>query len=105
VIGAEATRELIAHYGGRQIALPVKASDSLVGLLGGSIAARLCDEFGGIQVYVPTEAKLQREERNRKIVEARRRGASYPELAREFNVTVRTVFYVIAAADLAASAA
>ena len=98
VVGADAAKALMARYGGQEVTLPSRQpSEPLRELIGSVAARRLVGEFGGLKLYIPTNARPEREERNRKIVEARRRGLLIADIAREFGLTERTVFYVLAA--------
>jgi Mor family transcriptional regulator len=54
----------------------------------------LCERFGGDNIYIMKHAELLRPSRNREIVE-RFDGYNYEELAREYGLTVRTIYALV----------
>lgn len=94
VIGPEAAAVLMEKVGGESFVIQVKPTDAMIEMIGAELGRKLCDEFRGLKVYVPKAARLDREDRNVRILEALARGASYEDAAKANGVTVRTVQYI-----------
>ena len=94
LIGEEGTAKLVAQYGGcARLYIPVRFTHDhpLCLLLGQEIMQRLADEFGGLSVEIPRACALQIAERNKLILSDKKAGMSQSELARKYQLTVRTI--------------
>jgi Mor family transcriptional regulator len=98
MIGEAAAAKVIAQFGGGQplyIPVKLKAEHPLCQLLGGEVAQRLADEFGGLTVEIPRGAAQQIELRNSQILVDRAAGLTQNEIARKYQLTTRTIRKVV----------
>lgn len=94
LIGADATGILVAHYGGgAPLYIPhkVKSSHPVSLLLGQEVAQQLADEFGGLAVEIPRNVAFQKKRRDTLILADRAAGMSQNDVARKYQLTVRTI--------------
>ena len=59
----------------------------LLFLLGEDKAHALCSEFGGSSIYIPKVDTLNREIRNKKIIDDYRVGASFHQLRKKYQLS------------------
>lgn len=96
LIGEDATRTLIQHWGGGWLYIPKSPLGHPLSTVLGEDAARLLSEyFGGIRLAIPLGAQLALEDRNEAIRRDRAEGMSVPQLARKYRVSLRLVYYVV----------
>lgn len=93
MIGIEATAKLVAEYGGTRlyIASSLNPDKKLFKLLGQEIAQKLTGEFGGLRPEIPRAVKVLAYQRNEKIRADRAAGMKVRELARNYELTERTI--------------
>lgn len=105
LVGLEATRQLIAVWGGQHLYFPetVPADHPLALEVGLHQAERLSQRFGGLRLLIPLGYAFSQRERNRAIREAHAAGATVPDLVRRFHLCERTIYYVLAKAPPSAT--
>lgn len=96
LIGPDATRTLIDHYGGSPLYIPRCHLDHpITNVLGEASARLLCERFGGLRVIVPLGHQLALERRNEAIRNDREAGLSIPALARRHGISIRRVYDIL----------
>ncbi len=97
VIGIPATLKIINEHKGRLIHIPRKADEGfqLCELLGKPVASELCRAFGGTQIEVPIEAKLQRKLKHQAILKRKSAGVPVQQIAEEFGASRRHVYQIL----------
>lgn len=98
-IGLPATLRLAAQFGGGSVYLTTtpRAGSPLVECVGPAAAARLGAFYGTGDLPIPMGRAAQRAQRNRELLDARRRGLSVRALARQFGLGERAVAEILAA--------
>jgi DNA-binding NarL/FixJ family response regulator len=94
IIGADATGILVAHYGGgAPLYIPHKAKPNhpISLLLGQEVAQQLADELGGLTVEIPRDVAFKNKQRDTLILADRAAGMSQNDVARKYQLTVRTI--------------
>lgn len=99
VMGFDAAMLLIEKRGGQRIQIqswPLKRDsrkfDDLVAVVGQDPAEKFADRWAGIEIQVPTDARLCRAQRVRAAVAAYSAGIGVPDLARQHRVTESTIW-------------
>lgn len=98
IIGLEATRKLVAAYGGTRLRVPVKMPEAhpLAELLGLEAARLLSCHYGLEEFDVPTASAAIKRARNRRMQAEHREGVSARRLARRYQLTERRVWEILA---------
>ena len=68
----------------------------LLSILGEEKALALCAEFGGSSIYIPKQETLNRELRNKDILEEYKNGVSLHQLRKKYKLsetTLRTIIF------------
>ena len=68
----------------------------LLSILGEEKALALCAEFGGSSIYIPKQETLNRELRNKDILEEYKNGVSLHQLRKKYRLsetTLRTIIF------------
>ena len=68
----------------------------LLSILGKEKALALCAEFGGSSIYIPKQETLNRELRNKEIIEEYKNGVSLHQLRKKYQLsetTLRTIIF------------
>lgn len=96
VAGVEAAVTICDRYGGNRVYIPRHASDHhwLVHCVGRVAANAICEHFAnptGIELELPTGARLTRTQRRAKLEKLIREGYSSSEITRRLGVTRRSV--------------
>lgn len=68
----------------------------LLSILGEEKALALCAEFGGSSIYIPKQETLNRELRNKDILEDYKNGVSFHQLRKKYKLsetTLRTIIF------------
>ena len=68
----------------------------LLSILGEEKALALCAEFGGSSIYIPKQETLNRELRNKEIIEEYKNGVSLHQLRKKYQLsetTLRTIIF------------
>lgn len=96
LIGPEATRQMINHYGGSHLYIPKTPHDHpIADVIGEANARLLCDQFGGLRVIVPLGQRMALDRRNKAIRRDRESGLSIPALAKRHKVSIRQLYYIL----------
>ena len=97
IIGMQATLMLVDKYGGVNLRIPHKVTEDqeLVRVLGMTAAESLSRHFGGDSIAMSKEIRLQSKLRNTALVKRRKAGASGAQLAKEFDLTLRSVWQIL----------
>ena len=67
-----------------------------ISVLGKEKALALCAEFGGSSIYIPKQETLNRELRNKEIIEEYKNGVSLHQLRKKYQfseTTLRTIIF------------
>lgn len=102
LIGLPATLTLVKHYGGVRLYIPktLEPGHILIRLLGAEAAQRLVAHYmPGEPFEVPRAVQLMRASRNRAIRLRAARGATAADIARDFAMTERHVWRILAGDD------
>lgn len=101
VIGWEATASIVRYVGGQSRRIPLYASDEhwLVEFIGREKADLLCARYGGDTIWVPKNDGGVRQIRDARIRLLREEGATINALAKEFHLTDRQIYNVLATAE------
>lgn len=93
IVGFSATVRLAAHYGGRDLTLPLEISDKspIAKLVGISALQRLHDNWAGQRIAVPTLTVIEVEIRNSKILWNLRNGKTVGTIAKLVGLSERRV--------------
>jgi len=96
-IGIAATLRLVEWRGGVRLWIPqeLRAGEPLAQVLGLEAAQRLIERYGCERIYLPRCARALREARNAEI-RARYRECTASELAREYALTDRQIWRIVA---------
>lgn len=105
LVGLEATRQLIAQWGGQYLYFPETVADDhpLAITVGVANARRLSQQYGGLRLMIPIGYAFSQRERNQAIREAHAAGATVGDLVRRFHLCDRTIYYVLAKAPASAT--
>lgn len=98
-VGDSAARTLVHVYPGARVYIPkperLDASHPIATLIGVPLALRLCDEFGGALLVVPTPLAIRQAGRDARIVQMWRSGKTARSLALHFGIDERSVYRII----------
>lgn len=97
LLGADVAAKLIRRYGGCRFSVPRVPRDEhpLAELLGAEAAAKLIRRYGGCLIAVP-KGTHSRDFRDRAIRSSYRAGQSAAVLAREWQISERQVWRIVA---------
>ena len=97
-IGDTATEALLARYGGVHLRVPKKARhDHPIGhVIGTEEFAKLVAVFGDELLSLPSRHRERLDHRNAVIIWQRQSGASIERLARDYDLTTRQIFNILA---------
>ena len=97
VVGEEATRRLVSHFGGRRLYVPAPGvigdSHPIAAVIGVEKARQLCEYWHGTELYFPIAAS-----RRQRILDLARAGKTTSAIVLELMVSRRHVQDVLAAA-------
>lgn len=93
IIGAPAALKIAERWGGIRLYIPTDMDENhnLAKLIGIESASRLCEAYAGERIDIPKADCWWRAVRNKLMIEARSRGVSQSNLAREYALTERQV--------------
>ena len=96
IIGENAARILCERLGGLPLYVPQAphAQHQIVLAIGHAKTARLCDEFAGQHILLPTRNRIDALRRRDEIEYDIRRGMHPLEIARRHGVSVRRIFQI-----------
>lgn len=99
LIGLEAVLKLMHLYGGQPVYIPsrYKESHKLAQYLGCDAFKKLWREFGGLSVQIPMGTRAISKARNRMIKAKRQHNSTGAQLARDYKLSQRQVWYILAA--------
>jgi hypothetical protein len=97
-IGGPALEKLLGEYGGVHLRVPRNARPGhpIAAVIGMSAYEQLVQIFGGECLSMPKRQSVRLEQRNLEIVSRRQAGESVDHIAREYDLTVRRVFSILA---------
>ena len=90
LIGFPAALSITRSYGGRTLRVPSRVSPThpLTVLIGTDRAKKLCEEFGGVHIDIPSESTALLEQRNAQIrAEMAVPGAKVMRVARRYGLS------------------
>lgn len=98
LLGVNDAMALAARCGGTVVYVPCeKVPESVLArTVGADVAARLAEHYGGADLSIPLCAAILRKERDIELRERYAAGTSASRLAREFRMTERNVWYILA---------
>lgn len=109
ILGESTATRLFAVFAGTTVTFPLsRAGPSFVALskvIGPGASERLCERFGGEQVYVPRNTAADRDRRNEEIAARVAAGDSYEAIARTYGTTAINVRRIVKAAAAKEAAA
>ena len=94
-VGPDIAADLVRLWPGMEKTVPTSPTPRLIEHLGPRRARHLCDVAGGERLCVPVMLSDRIARRYRRVIEARRRGLTMNEVARETGLTVRHVRRII----------
>lgn len=101
ILGETTATRLFAVFAGTTVTFPLSRSGpsftALTKVIGPGASIRLCERFGGEQVYVPRNTAAERSERNDEIIARVAAGDPYELIARTFGTTARSIRRIKAA--------
>ena len=97
-IGNDATEALLARYGGVHLRIPKKARPGhpISHVISEEAFARLVAVFGDELLSLPNRKRQRLEARNATIAFQRMNGVSIEQLARDYSLTTRQIFSILA---------
>ncbi len=101
VVSLEAAIKLVDAFGGTTLQPPTteKFRRELYRAIGRENADKLCERYGGGQLYVAGAGAMERSLRNRNIVALYGQGTSRKELARGYGLTERAITKILNRCD------
>ncbi|MBF0422059.1 MAG: hypothetical protein HQL73_03610 [Magnetococcales bacterium] len=98
VIGVKATAYLISTLGGTRVYIPkaIESTHRLNQIIGPDKSKRISKVMGGGYLVIPKGSRKALSMRDASIVKAYRAGTKVPMLAREYSLTERRVYDIIA---------
>ena len=67
----------------------------LVMAIGEESAFALMKNFGGLSIYIPRASTINRQSRNRRILEDFNKGISFREMSRKYGISDRTIREIV----------
>ena len=105
IIGVPATLKLVEHFGGIVLYVPAElnADHRIVKVIGLRAATMLWEHYQTDAIEVPRCHEALRLARNAEIRARHHSGATVEQLALDYGLTMRSVWYILADEDLPAS--
>lgn len=105
IIGMQAALKLVEHFGGVALYVPAEITPDhrITQAIGERAATLLWEHYRGDTIDIPRCHAALREARNAELRARREAGATVSELAIDYGLTMRAVWYILAADDAAQS--
>lgn len=98
VIGQGPTEALLLRFGGCHLRIPLRArpGHTISHVIGAEAFTQLVQTFGGELLSLPNRKRQRLADRNATIKFQRMHGASVEQLARDYSLTTRQIFSILA---------
>ena len=98
LIGLELTLRLVERWGGVMLYIPatVNETQAIVEVIGLEAAEKLAAYCGREHISMPKADEYKRLKRDHEIFQKKRSGVSAPELAKQYDLTQRQIWAIIA---------